>query len=233
MELHLEHFVGKRQFKSGLAKHLLDALKARSKNIFHNPMMSAALYLDPRFRNRLLQSEEKTEEAKKMLSKIYRRMHCLQTENEPEAGPSMNHNTSDESLYDGFDEAAAVSALMNNTNAMPPMTQGTATSIDIDIVIETFQPPKPLEITGSILEYWESIKEDDIIMYDLAMAVFSIPPTEVQIERDFSSLKWIFTDLRGKLTHSRLEEILMIHLNKDLFYKINEEDLLELRETEI
>lgn len=228
MHLHLEHFVGKRQFKSNLAKHLLTALEVRSKNIFNNPMMLAALYLDPRFRNKLLESEDKTDQAKRMLSKIYRRMHCLQAENEPEAGASRG-NTSNDSLNDEFDEAAALTAFVNNTGASQPNIQRATATIDIDHIIDLFQP-EPLQVTESILKYWESMKENERVMYELAMAVYSIPPTEVQIERDFSSLKWIFSDRRGCLTQSRLEEILMIHLNKDLFYKVNEENLLEAAE---
>lgn len=75
------------------------------------------------------------------------------------------------------------------------------------------------------MRYWESVKETHFELYDLAMIIFSVPPTEVQIERDFSSLKHIFTDRRYNLTQKRLESILLIHLNKDLFYKVNKRQI--------
>lgn len=233
MQLHLGHFVGKRQFKSDLAKHLLTELQTRSKIIFNNPMMSAALFLDPRFRKKLLESEEKTDEAKRVLSKLFRRMEWLQAENEPTAGTS-HANTSNDSLSDKFDQEAALAAYMCDSTTSTrdaPATQGAA-PIDIYTVLDLFQP-EPIQVTESILKYWESMKDKERIMYELAMAVYSVPPTEVQIERDFSKLKWIFSERRCCLTQSRLEDILLIHCNKDLFYKVNEEDLIELAEKEM
>lgn len=82
----------------------------------------------------------------------------------------------------------------------------------------------------SVHEYWESVKEEHKKLYKLAMVIFSIPPTEVQIERDFSSLDVVFTNRRGNLSSSRLEDIFLIHLNKDLFYNVNNDDINELNE---
>lgn len=48
MQLHLKMCITKPQFKSGLAKHLFDSLECRNANIFSNPSMVCALYLDPR-----------------------------------------------------------------------------------------------------------------------------------------------------------------------------------------
>lgn len=111
---------------------------------------------------------------------------------------------------------------LNRTNEISQNTLMPA--IDIETAIISFQPD-PLPLDGSVLEYWESVKDTENELYQLAMAIFSVPPTEVQIERDFSSLKYIFSDRRDNLKQSRLEDILLIHLNKDLFYKVNAEDL--------
>lgn len=69
------------------------------------------------------------------------------------------------------------------------------------------------------------MKDTEPELYKLAMVVFAVPPTEVQIERDFSDLKWIFTERRYNLSQARLEAILFLHLNKDLFYKINQKQV--------
>lgn len=62
-----------------------------------------------------------------------------------------------------------------------------------------------------ILQYWEERKGEHKELYMLAMTVFGIPPTEVQIERDFSNLNFVFSDRRCRL--ERLEDIMAINLN--------------------
>lgn len=62
------------------------------------------------------------------------------------------------------------------------------------------------------------------------MTLFSIAPTEVKIERDFSCLKRILTDQRYNLSQEQLEAILLIHLNKEVFYKVRDEQLANLRQ---
>lgn len=59
MQLHLKACVTKKQFKLGLAKHLLDSLENRNENIFKNPLMLCALYLDPRYHHTIASNDEK------------------------------------------------------------------------------------------------------------------------------------------------------------------------------
>lgn len=99
---------------------------------------------------------------------------------------------------------------------------------DIDLLLETFDPPL-ISSKTDIIGYWESIKDDNEVLYKLAMVIFSIPPTEVQIERDFSELNFVFSARRCGLTKERLEDIMIIHLNKDLFYVVKNEQLMELK----
>lgn len=213
MQLHLEKCISKPQFKSGLAKHLLDALKSRNENIFKNPFMVCALYLDPRYRNAIISNHEKRDEAQKMLTKIWYRINA--TSNNDSTVVEMN--VSSDLSIDDFDESQAVYQLYNPTNVNDER------ATDIETKIEIFQPDSTT-IT-SVLQYWESMKDTEPELYKLAMVIFAVPPTEVQIERDFSDLKWIFTERRYNLSQSRLEAILLLHLNKDLFYKINKNQI--------
>lgn len=77
MQLHLEKYIPKPQFKSGLAKHLLDAPKSRNENIFKNPFMVCALYLDPRYRNAIILNREKKDEAQTTLTKVWHRINAI------------------------------------------------------------------------------------------------------------------------------------------------------------
>lgn len=61
------------------------------------------------------------------------------------------------------------------------------------------------------------------------MVVYGIPPTEVQIERDFSALNFVFSNRRCMIQEERLEDIMVIHLNPDLFYEVKEEELIALK----
>lgn len=95
---------------------------------------------------------------------------------------------------------------------------------DIEEIIDLFQP-ETMPLSASVLQYWHSVKEDHPELHKLASVIFSVPPTEVQIERDFSSLKFVFSDRRCSISSERLEEIMLIHLNKDLFELVNHEEI--------
>lgn len=216
MQLHLEKCTTKPQFKSGLAKHLLDNLKSRNENIFKNPFMVCALYLDPRYRNAIMSNDEKRDEAQKTLTKVWHRINAINgTPNNDST--VIEANVSSDLSVDDFDENQAVYQLYNPTSANDER------HTDIETKIQLFQPDSTT--FSPVSQYWESMKDTEPELYKLAMVVFAVPPTEVQIERDFSDLKWIFTERRYNLSQARLEAILLLHLNKDLFYKINEKQI--------
>lgn len=216
MQLHLEKCTTKPQFKSGLAKHLFDDLKGRNEIIFKNPFMVCALYLDPRYRNAIISKHEKINQAQTTLKKIWHRISAINgTPNNDSTVAEVN--VSSDLSTDDFDENQAVYQLYNPTNTNDERPT------DIESKIELFQPDSTK--FSSVLQYWESMKDTEPELYKLAMVVFAVPPTEVQIERDFSDLKWIFSERRYNLSQARLEAILLLHLNKDLFYKINEKQI--------
>lgn len=78
----------------------------------------------------------------------------------------------------------------------------------------------------------DEMKKNYEQLCEVAMVIFSILPTEVQIERDFSSFSHIFSNRRYNLHSKILENILLINLNKSLFIEVNEEEVEELFELE-
>lgn len=81
-----------------------------------------------------------------------------------------------------------------------------------------------------LIDYWNSVKSELKQLYELAKCIYAIPPTEVEIERDFSQLNFIYTQRRhNNLSEKNLTEILLIHLNEDLFFIVKEEELLKLK----
>lgn len=185
MELHLESKT-RRPSKSGLEFKLLDKLKDRKQTIFSNQLMKAALFLDPRFRRQITRSSDDTEEAKQVLLALSRRLIVL---SESLAADNMNHTTeSANTSDDNFDAQKAFEQYYNTTNN----NDCTVNQSDIEAILDSFDPP-PLTLNASVLDYWHSSdhKQHSQSLFDVAMAIFAVPPTEVDIERDFSTLKFI------------------------------------------
>lgn len=138
---------------------------------------------------------------------------------------------SSDSLSFEFDEQEAITAHLQRDNSTINYTskrnQDNQHQVGVDVKkeIDIFNPD-PLPPNTNVLEYWD--KNKDHPLYDLAMIVFSVPPTEVQIERDFSTQDFMFTKRRGNICHSRLEDIFVIHLNNDLFYEVMRGDIAQL-----
>lgn len=101
-------------------------------------------------------------------------------------------------------------------------------SSDISSEIDAFDP-EWLPMKHSFMKFWQDSKDKYPELYKLAMTIYSIPPTEVQIERDFSVLDRILTKLRMKLSAEMIEAILMINLNQDLFSLVRDEKMTDLK----
>lgn len=228
MQLHLESCIKKS--KTGLAKLLYGAMKNRNEHIFNNPLMSSALYLDPRFHFELQKYPEKVSQAKEHMLSIWRRLNILRTNSNASRQAEVCNVSSDSIDFD-FDEMEAIAKHLqrgsrnaHEENENIPLQN---CENDIEQIIDLYQPNQ-IPLNSSILSYWEDIKEEHNELYRIAMVVFSVPPTEVQIERDFSHLDCVFTKRRSNLCQSRLEEIFLIHLNPDLFHIVAKEELDDL-----
>lgn len=228
MRIHIERLLKKRM-KTSLAMKLKSAIETRQKLVFNNSAMICAVYLDPRYRAEITQYQSiaSENEAKMKLIELWNRLNMIEQSN------SMNNistsgNLSTSSIFnssDSFDSTRDMNEYLRrggNVSSSSDIT-GTETN-DINTAIEAFNPEfMPME--HSIIQYWENRKDENPLLYKLAMAIYAIPPTEVQIERDFSALDKILTKYRTKLSPAILEGILLIHLNKDLFYEIRNEKL--------
>lgn len=74
--------------------------------------------------------------------------------------------------------------------------------------------PKSIDVDKDIMLYWEETKYMYPFLYQLAKVVHSVPATQVSVERSFSALKLILTDLRCNLSSESLKKILFVKLNK-------------------
>lgn len=242
IDIHLSMLCNKKSYKTNLAKNILDNYRVRKNIIFNNPAMVCALYMDPRFRGEITHNHEKNEEAIRLLSNLWRRIRAIETQTTLESPEDQeivvdkstencSGESSDLNISIDFDNPALLNNYLarNQSSTQSSQTRPESAQIleqhnsdDMDMQIELFDPPY-LDSESNILEYWAKERENSEKMHKLAMAVFAIPPTEVQIERDFSSLEHIFSNRRYKLSPKLVDDILLIHLNKELFFLTVEE----------
>lgn len=227
-QLHLKKCSERKSYKTGFAQCLYDALERRKETIFDNPLMYAAIFLDPRFNTEIIKHELKFERSKATLMKIWRRINVLSVAIEPVQ--SVTEKSMNSLSFDFNPDTALAQHFGNENQNNSEMTSRTYEK-DIETIIDTFQPDV-MPFSNSVLKYWNLAKKDHPELYKLASVVYSVPPTEVQIERDFSSLNFVFSNRRCSLTAERLEDIMLIHLNSDLFEIVNNADIAAIRETE-
>lgn len=79
--------------------------------------------------------------------------------------------------------------------------------------IMTFNP-KSIDINLNIMSYWEDKKFTHPYLYKLANVINSVPAIQVSVERCFSALKLILTDLRSNISADSLQKLLFLKLNE-------------------
>ncbi|XP_046406243.1 zinc finger BED domain-containing protein 4-like [Ischnura elegans] len=80
--------------------------------------------------------------------------------------------------------------------------------------IEAWLTGKPTRAADtSPMSYWENQAAVHPKIARLAQVVFGAPATSCSVERLFSSLKWIYSDLRNRLKSDLLDDILVLRSN--------------------
>ncbi|XP_049302982.1 uncharacterized protein LOC115065771 [Bactrocera dorsalis] len=181
-----------------IGEMLIESMETRTKKLVSNVGFDACLYLDPRFQHILDGSQKQ------------RAIHFLKTLwaqikiHSPIQNLSItNSKTSDtehrESTLDLLDDFLSIGVVPNE-------------STDVHRKIEMLKLPY-MKSSTNVLNFWKERKSSDPELYALSKIVFAIPPTQVTIERAFSSLKLVLSDNRNRLSHHTLENILLVRLN--------------------
>jgi hypothetical protein len=72
----------------------------------------------------------------------------------------------------------------------------------------------------NILEYWESQKVTEPILYRISKVILGCPAAQVTVERSFNNLTLILTFLRTRLSDENVDNLMVVHENIDLIDKI-------------
>lgn len=190
--------------------------------LFNNPAMIAAVYLDPRFNFKIkIDHPEEIDIAKKTLETLFERVNALRRL-EPQLEPV---TIIEEDLFEDECVAAGLSRVFYGESSN--FTNGTQVRFDKEKFTKSFDSYDKIDRIHhkiSILEFWNSRKDEDPALYNIACIIHSIPPTQATVERAFSIFGYILNPRRTRLSEVMLETILMINLNKDLVDPIFERD---------
>lgn len=189
-----------------LAKDIVTNMNNREDRLMNNKLILAAVYLDPRYN--MLLNETDREIAVSYLCEL----HCRLNETDLIDTGTNNTNTAETDDFQIF--------LQNATNR----------NEDTGIVnrISQFRNRPPINYKTNIFEYWRRMKIEEPDLFKLVMTLFTVAVTQVDVERAFSSLKFIFNNYRSNLNTPMLSKILILRSNADLFPKSTDLYLDEL-----
>lgn len=189
-----------------LAHNLLDCMKERRAQLFDNPAMLCALYLDSRFRTELTATQAQA--AKFSLLKLLKEMEAKK-------------------------QAAKENDNIDIVDKYLSSKHSQHSSIEDDFAkeIERYeQLPPQLTSKFSVIDFWVNNEERFPILSELANIIFGIPCTQTSVERSFSAFSYIFSNFRQKMDPENMQNVLLVRLNKDLFYEENQEQIEKIIE---
>lgn len=198
-----------------LAEYVLDGLAERRNQLLENRSMVTALALDPRFCGEL--SDCQKEIARQTLAECWSHLETENGNNSIELNKSIDDDIT-------VENTTILSKYLGNKGG------GNNNRNDINIVqlLNDFIQQDHQFENQTILDFWNSQKSHHPELYQLAEIIFSISPTQVTVERSFSTLSYVFNSRRNQLSEESLETILLIALNKELFETVNQQDIKAL-----
>lgn len=166
MEFKMQKFTSNATRSTELAVILLEKVSERKINLIINPAMICAVFLDPRYCLDLSSNEIKI--AKLTLQNFHEKLMQRQE--------NIRKATENEKGNDSYEEYRAA----KRKRLSLPMSEdnGSTDETNIMLLLEKYERHLPeMKDRSSILAYWESRKEADPVLYQLASMVNTISPT--------------------------------------------------------
>lgn len=185
---------------------LVICMKEREVNLLKNDTFLSAVYLDPRINSIL--SNEQIEKARNHLIHTYQRHNNLQKEprnenNLNQANVPMEPDTSRSDIDHFFERR-----YMQRQRERPTEACNQLKTILIDFLNQPL-----LQTNENILKYWNQKRFTYPQLFYLSNIVLATPPTQVSVERLFSSLKFVVSNLRMSLKDSIIDDVLVVRNN--------------------
>lgn len=197
--------------ENDFTKQLSASVEKFSGQLLSNPMLAAAVFMDPRF-TKTLKPTVRTLAISK-LTKIYQRFRN-QTAEQP---PKPNDENNNGKRIDRLEEMLAAAENQDES----PQIQTTETEEEkIHRLLQEFSQLPREKSSTDVLKYWEKNQKTKPELFILSQIVLFVPPTQIPTERSFSKFNHIYQPRRSNLDSKLLEDILLINLNKDLFENV-------------
>lgn len=211
-----------------LGRNLIAHLNSRKDSLFATDSALSAAVLDPRIRRDL--NADRLLKGRVHIMKLWRRISAFKAQIQEIASTTARSELnpmplSDHELLDLFYESSNTEQNVNQPNISDGDDE---ILLELDKFVQTETGSK----FSSSMEYWSSRKHDYPKLFTVAEYLNSIPPTQVTIERSFSTLSFIFGIRRCQLNDYMLENILLIKLNPEIVQRIFEKELQKLNDPE-
>ncbi|XP_028982268.1 uncharacterized protein LOC114841448 [Diachasma alloeum] len=200
-----------------LAQQLVKAMENRESQLLENEALLASVYLDPRFFPLLPKKYHSIP-----VTKLEALWNSLEERNRSSGNRQLNQSGStgtrdsqterqSNCTVDGFQSDRLRRAL---NIAVAAQSMKSSSSSNIRRLLEEFgEAPLFLDPNSDILHFWESKKHVMPQLYQLAIIVHGAPATQVTVERLFSGVRYIYSDLRANLKSKILDDIMVIRCN--------------------
>lgn len=192
-----------------LAQFICKYIKIREKQLMLNPTFVSALYLDPRF-NVVLSADEEAL-ANKHLNMTWRQILKVEAISMPV--PEDESSSTSQLVSDAVDEMESILAETEKIKYRNRRDRYVQTHANITALLENFSCHPRIPPTEDILTFWKNKAVCEPQLFRLATTVLATPATQVSVERFFSSLKFILSDLRYNLNDNIVEDILVLRNN--------------------
>lgn len=223
----LSELVESQNRQTNLAECMSNSLIARKPQLLENVSMITAVFLDRRFSSEL--SESEVELAKMSLVRLWKRVQQFKSNQASNEVGDDNPKSYNQYLDKYFNDKGVSCAKSRIALQGLGSANGAMTECELLQMLEKFEKEAVKEdrlpSSTNIIEFWESMKVEFPELFVLACIVYAIPPTQCDIERNFSALSFIFNNKRYKLLQCILEAIMLIRLNPDLFARVCAADL--------
>ncbi|KAE9521652.1 hypothetical protein AGLY_017948 [Aphis glycines] len=206
---------------SDFANKLVQLMTNREKIILNNQVLLAAIFLDPRYNITL--SREQSASAIQHLTNIWICLKKIELNNQElnTISPECHQNTSDSlNPTDPIDDLEIY--LRSNVNDESTSSdfgslsnsQTETIGTKIETLLKSFSiEEKRLCHLINILQFWKSKKLVYPELFELSNIVFSVPATQVSVERLFSGLKFVLSPYRCNISAKNLENQLLVRTN--------------------
>lgn len=191
------------------AATLKEQLTERQRSLFETPIFIAALFLDPRFKSKL--NHTQIAAAIETLQNLN-----VQIKKRPPSVPNPSLNRIDRLLEDEL--FAHVQDQQSETLLRAELT----------MAISAYIPVQARSLKPDAIQFWKENKFIHPQLYKLSNVIFAMASSISETERTFSGFSYIYNMKRMNLKPDNVTNILMVRLNKDLFYQLKESKIREI-----